>query len=114
MAPLGESVSVTEIAPEAANLHDEVAKISAKLAAARDLREGLGRLLNLPWPASNDAILDEVRRLRTRAAGLANDQVVPSSAGIPAQLNGLQEQYNRLDDQYCRLVRSLRAKGVLE
>lgn len=111
MALLGEGVSVTEIAPEAENLHDEVAKISAKLAAARDLREGLGRLLRLPIDATNDAIFDAIRRLRAQQFGQSG--VTPPDE-VRQQLRVLQEQYNRLDTEHTRLVRSLRAKGVLE
>lgn len=103
-------MSVTEIAPEAENLHDEVAKISAKLAAARDLREGLGRLLKLPQGASNDAIFDEVRRLKTRVAGLAEDQ----AARRYDPIKGLEATVRELASEHTRLVRSLRAKGVLE
>jgi F0F1-type ATP synthase membrane subunit b/b' len=98
-------MSVTEIAPEAANLHDEVAKISDKLDQARRLREGLAGILALPLDATNDQIFAAVHTRRT---------YVPPGDRVHDQIKALQEQYARLDAQYDRLVQALRAQGSLQ
>jgi hypothetical protein len=80
--------------------------ISAKLTAARDLREGLAAILGLQITATNDQIFAEVRRVRSDYAGLPR--------GDHDQLKTLEREFARLDQAHDRLIRSLRAKGVLE
>jgi hypothetical protein len=105
MSPLGEDEWLTEIAPEAENLHGEVAKISAKLAAARDLREGLARILSLPINATNDQIFAAVRSRRA---------YVPPGDRVHDQIKALEGAMRDLAGEHTRLIRSLRAKGILE
>jgi hypothetical protein len=102
MSPLGDPPRQP---PPPRTLDDAVEMIAAKLAAARDLREGLAGILNLPFEATNDQIFAAVRTRRT---------FVPPGDRVHDQIKALQDQYARLDAQYDRLVQALRAQGSLQ
>ena len=101
MSPLGEPRR-----PQPQDIEGAVEMISAKLAVARDLREGLAAVLGLKFTATNDQIFAAVRALKS-------DRVV----GLPRHddpLQTLEREFARLDAEHARLVQHLRAKGVLE
>ncbi|HEX4395401.1 MAG TPA: hypothetical protein VH084_28305 [Mycobacterium sp.] len=98
MSPLGD--------PQPRDIEGAVEMINAKLAVARDLREGLAAILGLQYTATNDQIFTAIRILKTNHRLPRQDDV--------ARIEELEREFTRLDAEHARLVRHLRAKGVLE
>lgn len=101
MSPLGDPR-----VPQPRDIEGAVEMINAKLAAARDLREGLAAILGLQFTATNDQIFAAVRVLKY-------GHLVPRQDDV-ARIEELEREFTRLDAEHARLVRHLRAKGVLE
>lgn len=102
MSPLGDPPRQ----PQPRTLDDAVEMINSKLAVARDLREGLAAILGLQYTATNDQIFAAVRVLKSNHRLPRQDDV--------ARIEELEREFTRLDAEHARLVRHLRAKGVLE
>jgi hypothetical protein len=102
MSPLGD--------PRRPDLNIDIAgaveMITAKIDAGRDLREGLASILGLPYGVTNDQIFTAVRILKSSHARLRRDDI--------ARIEELEREFPRLDAEHARLVKHLRAKGVLE